>query len=433
MPRYPSTAASAETLSDRVFSRLAAKAREHDGPVHLLHVGDTWMQPFEPSRAEAQRASESPRLHNYAPVQGDPALLDAIEAHLVRRGECLIDRAQIQVVSGATAGLSVVAEALLEPGDEVLLPAPYWPLIRGIFAKRGARPVEVPFFDQVEREGFDVEAALEAAVTERTAGIYVNTPHNPTGHVLSDAALAAIARVAERHDLWVFSDEVYEELHLDGAARPPVWGRADFQRRTIAVHSVSKAYGLAGARVGWAHGPPEAMEVIRAVQTFSTYCASTPMQRGAAAALRDGGEWLAAARESYRSAAHATTEALGLPPVAGGTFVFFDVAAKLAPGEDVLDLLERCLEAGVLLTPGAACGGDEEGGLTCTDTSGLEPAQAALRGQKNYTDSSPNPEQTCSLCRFYQASNAATSCGTCRVVQGPIHPDGYCDLFAANG
>ncbi len=358
MPRFPRTAASAEGLSDRVFSRLAARAKEHPGPIFPLHVGDTWMGPIEAARAEAQRTALVPRLHNYAPVQGEPALLDAVGEHLRRRGECLVDRECVQVVSGATAGLSVVAEALLDPGDEVIVPAPFWPLIRGIVSKRGARAVEVPFFDRAKDGAFDAEAALEAAVTKRTAAIYVNTPHNPTGTILPDRVIAQIAKVAERHDLWIFADEVYEELYFGGAQPAPVWARADYQLRTIAVHSMSKGYGLAGSRVGWAHGPYDAMQAIRGVQTFSTYCAPRPLQLGAARALREGAEWLRAARRAYEDAAEATARALGIEKPDGGTFVFFDVTRRLRDGEDVLGLLERCLAAGVLLTPGAASGKD---------------------------------------------------------------------------
>ncbi|HJL14645.1 MAG TPA: pyridoxal phosphate-dependent aminotransferase [Sandaracinaceae bacterium LLY-WYZ-13_1] len=358
MPRFPDTAQSAQGLSPKVFSRLAAKAQDRPDRIYPLHVGDTWMEPLEAARAESQRTAEHPRLHNYAPVHGEPALLEAIEAHLERRGDCLVDRDNLQVTSGATAGLSVVAEALFDPGDEVLLPAPYWPLIRGIIAKRGATPVEVPFFDRVWDEGFEAEAALEAAVTERTVAVYVNTPHNPTGTVLPDDVVAAIGRVAERHDLWIVSDEVYEDLYFGGLPPEPVWARADYQRRCVAAHSVSKAYGLAGARVGWVHGPHEAMATIRGVQTFSTYCAPRPMQLGAARALNEGEAWLADARRSYRDAAARTASALGLREPQGGTFVFFDVSHRIGDDETVIDVLERCLDAGVLLTPGAASGRD---------------------------------------------------------------------------
>jgi N-succinyldiaminopimelate aminotransferase len=379
MPRFPKTAEHARGLSDRVFSKLASRAAKMPGPIYPLHVGDTWLEPFEAARAEAQRAS---RIHTYSPVQGEPELLSAITAHLQKRGDCLIDRECLQVTSGATAGLSVVSEALLEPGDEVLLPSPFWPLIRGILQKRGTRPVEIPFYTRLNEPGFDAEKLLEAAITPRTAAVYVNSPHNPTGAMLSDEVLAAIARVAERHDLWILCDEVYEEVYFYGPP-PPTWQRADFQRRSVAVHSMSKAFGLAGARVGWAHGPHEAMEVIRGVQTFSTYCASRPMQLGAARALAEGSAWLDRARNLYCQAAIRTADALGIEAPAGGTFAFVDVGKHLREGEDTLGFLERCLEAGVLLTPGSASGKDYERWVrvcfTCIPPEELDKALVRLR------------------------------------------------------
>jgi len=382
MPRFPRVARSAEHLSDRVFSRLAALAKERGGAVHPLHVGDTYLEPLPAAMAEAQRTAEQPRLHTYAPVQGEPILLDAIERHLLRRAGVVVPREQIQVVSGATAGLSVVVEALLDPGDEVILPSPYWPLIRGIIDKRGCTPVEVPLFHRAADPALELEALLEAAVTPRTAAIYLNSPHNPTGAVLSEAQLSAFARVAARHDLWVLSDEVYELLAFDGPP-PPTWARPDLRGRAVAVHSLSKAFGLAGARVGFAHGPPEAMGAVRGVQTYATYCAPRPMQRGAARALDEGDAWLAGALAAYEDAARRAADALGVPRPAAGTFLHVDVRPHRRAGEDTMGFLLRCLDAGVLLTPGASTGKDFEGFVrlcfTCVPPSQLDDALARLR------------------------------------------------------
>ena len=384
MPRFPTVARTSEGLSDRVFSRLAEKARQRGGRIFPLHVGDTWLEPLPAARAEMQRTEDTPRLHNYAPVQGEARLLDAIERHLDRRSGLRVDRSRIQVMSGATAGLGVVVDALLDAGDEVLLPAPFWPLIRGTVKRRGARAIEVPFFDRLADPTFDPEAALEARVTPRTVALYVNSPHNPTGAILGARALDAILRVAERHDLWIFSDEVYEELYFGERAPEPVWARPAWQKRSVVVHSMSKAYGIAGSRVGWAHGPAEAMEAIRGVQTFSTYCAPRPMQLGAARALEEGGEWIANVRRVYAEAAKRTADALGVPMPEGGTFLFFDTRAHWQDEhEGALTFLERCLEHGVLLTPGSASGTDYEDWArvcyTVVSPAELDEALVALR------------------------------------------------------
>jgi N-succinyldiaminopimelate aminotransferase len=340
-----------------VYSGLAERAKRLGGPIYPLHVGDTWLEPLPSARAEAQRTADHPRLHNYAAVQGEPHLLDAIRRRLARRHGAEVDGEAIQVMPGATTGLAVAVAALLEPGDELILPSPFWPLIRGIVQSRGCVPVEVPFFTRVGEDGFDAEEALERAVTARTAALYVNSPHNPTGAVLSREVVAAIARVAARHDLWVIADEAYEDL-VYGPAPIPLWREPALAERTIAMHTLSKSYALAGARVGYAHGPPEAMQAIRGAQVFLAYCAAKPMQLAAAHALDEGDEWLAGTRATYAEAAVQVGAALGIPAPPAGTFAFFDAAPHFRPGEELPGFLERCLDAGVLLTPGAAVGRD---------------------------------------------------------------------------
>lgn len=360
MPRPPQTSAATSSLSDRVYGALLDEARRRPGPVHLLNVGDTYLEPLPAARAEAQLAAEHPRLHNYAPVQGEPALLDAILERVRRVHGVALERQNLQVMSGATGGFTVVATALLEPGDEVLLLSPFWPLIRGIVESRSARAAEVPFYTRLGEPGFDAEALLESAITPRTVAVYVNTPNNPTGRVLPSEVEDAIARVVTRRNLWLWCDEAYEELWY-GEARPKaLWARDDLRERAIACHTLSKSHALAGARIGYTHGPASAMPAIRGAQTFLTYCAPRPLQLGGARALGEGDAWVEATRRLYAETGRRAARALGLPPPEGGTFFFFDASRCFRAGEDIQGFLRRCLDAGVLLTPGAASGKDYE-------------------------------------------------------------------------
>jgi N-succinyldiaminopimelate aminotransferase len=262
--------------------------------------------------------------------------------------------------------------------------APYWPLIRGILASRGAVPVEVPFFDRLGRPGFDPEAAIARAVGPRTTGIYVNTPNNPTGRVLPADVVAAIARLARRHGLWVLSDDVYEDLcYVE--RHPPIWAHPELRDRTVATHSFSKAYALAGARVGFTHGPSAVMKAVRGVQTFLTYCAARAFQHAAVRALREGDGWLAEARRTYADAGRRAAAALGVPPPQAGSFLFLDAAPFFRPGESLPGFLERCLdEAGVLVTPGTAAGAAYGTHVrlcyTAVPPAELDAALASLRG-----------------------------------------------------
>jgi N-succinyldiaminopimelate aminotransferase len=342
-----------------VYSDLEQRALAKHEQIYRLHVGDTYRDPVPVAMAEHQLSSSHPGLHKYAPVQGEPGLIDAFLEYVEHRHGETLDRELVQVMSGATAGLSVVCQVLLEPGDEVLLPSPFWPLSRGIISTKGAVPVEVPFYTKLDEAGFDVEAVLEDAVTDRTVALYVNTPNNPTGRVLSKATIDAMLRVAKRHDLWVLCDEAYEEIYFDSEPPDAVWKRADMRDRAIAFHTLSKTYGFAGSRVGLTHGPPSVMGAVRGMQTFQTYCAPHPMQFGAAEALRQGSQWIEESRAVYRDAGYEAADALGVARPAGGTFLFMDMSEQLDPGDtDCAAFLERCADAGVLLTPGRSCGAD---------------------------------------------------------------------------
>lgn len=363
MPRFPHVSDTTSTIIVRAFGslqdRISSRLQHEDKVLHPLHVGDTWLEPFPAAMAEAQHTSAQAGLHKYPPPQGMPELIDAIVARIGRLTGVQRTSDQVQVMSGATVGLGCVVRAVVDAGDEVLLPAPFWPLIRGIIASRGATPVQVPFWDRLGDPTFDVEAALEAAVTERTVAIYINSPHNPTGAVLAGEQAAAVARVATRHGLWLFTDEVYEDIWFTAERPTPFWTRPDVIDRAIVTHSMSKAFGLAGARVGYTHGPADVMRIVRGVQLFTVYSAAKPMQLGAAAALRDGQTWQDDCRRRYDAQRKLTAEALGLPAPAGGTFLFFDVSRWLPDGAtDALPFMERCLDEGVLLCPGSACGAD---------------------------------------------------------------------------
>jgi N-succinyldiaminopimelate aminotransferase len=381
VPRFPNVSEHAHSVSHRVYSDLEQRALAKNEQVYRLHIGDTYRDPVAVARAERQLSGEHPGLHKYAPVHGEPSLIDAFIDYVQRRHGETLDRELIQVMSGATAGLIVVCQVLLEPGDEVLLPSPFWPLSRGIIATKGAVPVQVPFYTRLEDPGFDAEAVLESAVTDRSVALYINTPNNPSGRVLSNAAIDAMMRVAKRHDLWVLCDEAYEEIYFDREPPDAAWKRADVRERAIAFHTLSKTYGLAGARVGFTHGPESIMTAVAGMQTFHTYCAPRPMQFGAIEALNHGGAWVEQSRALYRDAGYEAADALGVPRPEGGTFLFVDVSSHLVPSDaDCVAFLERCADAGVLVTPGRSCGADYAKWVRLCFTS-VPPAQlaAALR------------------------------------------------------
>ena len=245
--------------------------------------------------------------------------------------------------------------AILEPGDEVLVLAPFWPLIRGIVQAFGGKPVEVPFFDRVDSASDAVEAVREH-IGERTVALYVSTPSNPTGHVLPSGWLEALAEWAADEGLWLLSDEVYEDYVYRGEHVSVGRFAPD---RTITAFSFSKAYGMAGNRTGYLVAPAAAIDQALKISTHTAYAAPTSGQVAALSALRDGRAWVEHARQLYREAGEATAGILGHPSPEGSTFHFVDVSRALDE-RGMLGFLEDCVDDGVALAPGSSCGRDYE-------------------------------------------------------------------------
>ena len=373
MPRFPAIAPSAQALAGAVYSALAERLAAFPGETYPLHVGDTWRDPPLGCRMEDLRAADHPGLHAYAPVEGHPRLLDAIVTRQRERVGVPTERAQVLVTAGATGALGAVVGATIAPGEEVLCLAPYWPLIAGIVRQYHGVPVPVPFHGGA-RGPAEAVAAVAARRSERSAALYLGTPNNPTGEVIPPATLAALCAWATAEGLWIYADEVYEDYVYRGEH---AYCRALAPERTLAAHSFSKAYGMAGNRCGYVVGPPEVIAHARRIAAHTFYSTPTASQIAAARVLEGAGDaWLAESRDRYRAVGDAAAARLGVPSPEGGTFLFLDVAEHL--GERGLPgLLERCVERGLLVAPGPSFGPYPAHLRLCFTA--VEPARA-LRG-----------------------------------------------------
>ncbi len=349
MPSFPGFAPAIENLRSSVYAGAAPKSGVAPVP---LHIGDTWMEPPEGCRMEDLTVAEHPGMHRYTPVPGLPALRDRIAKLQTQKTGVRTEREQVLVTAGATAGLAAAAAALVGPGEELLLAAPYWPLIAGAVRSFHAEPVAAPLMTEATTAD-EAVACFERCRTERTVAVYWNTPHNPTGRVMPREWLVALTDWARRHELWILSDEAYEDYVYQGRHVP---ARSLAPERTIAAHSFSKAYGMTGNRCGYLVGPAAAIEAIERITTNLHYSACTASQLAALNALDGpGSAWVREARPRYAELGRMAAEALGLAPPEGSTFLFPDVSAALdergLPG-----LLTDLAEAGVLVAPGPTFG-----------------------------------------------------------------------------
>lgn len=232
----------------------------------------------------AVEACRDPRNHRYTPAGGLPELKEAIAAKTLRDSGYAVDASQVLVTNGGKQAIYEAFAAILDPGDEVVVPAPYWTTYPESIQLAGGVPVEVV---TDETTGYKVSVEqLEAARTENTKVVLFVSPSNPTGAVYTRAEAEAIGRWAVEHGLWVLTDEIYEHL---------VYGDAEFVSlpallpeladRTIVVNGVAKTYAMTGWRVGWVIGPKDVVKAATNLQSHATSNVSNVAQRAALAAV----------------------------------------------------------------------------------------------------------------------------------------------------
>ena len=356
----PALARDLAQLRASVFADLAPAiaARKAAGlALAPLHIGDT-------HRAAAATLDALPSWgrdassYAYGPLGGVPALRERLADRVARERGVPTTASEVLATVGATHALACTVRACVEPGDEVIVLAPYWPLSVGVIRSAGAVPVEVPFSTEVAAHGFAVALeAVRAAIGPRTRALYFASPNNPCGTVYARAEIAALVALAAAHDLWVFADEVYADYAYDA---PFLTAAALGEERVLTIGSFSKSHGLAGARIGFVRAASALLEAIGKVATHTAFHPSLHAQGLAFAALADE-RWVHEARAGYMEARAAMTETLAgarVPFVTpgGGSYVFADFSEASARAGGPNELFARFVSAGVLVCPGAACG-----------------------------------------------------------------------------
>lgn len=263
-----------------IFSEMSALAMR----TGAINLGQGFPDVDGPPSVIARAVEALRSGHNqYAPGIGVPALRQAIARHQQRHyGLDLDPDSEVVVTTGATEGIAAALLGLVDPGDEVVVLEPYYDSYVAMIQMAGG--VRRPITLRAPEFRLDVDA-LRAAVTARTRLMLVNTPHNPTGTVLTRAELQAIADVAIEHDLVVITDEVYEHLVYDEHAHVPLATLPGMFERTLTLSSAGKSYSFTGWKVGWATGPAELVGAVLAAKQWLTFTSGSPLQPAIAHAL----------------------------------------------------------------------------------------------------------------------------------------------------
>lgn len=346
--------AASESATLRLAS-VAARLRAEGREVLNLLEGEPDL-PVPPKVREVTRRALTRGETRYSDASGLLELRTAIARKLKAHNGITAAPENILVTNGAKQAVYEALQAICGPGDEVLIPSPYWVTFPEAVRLAGATPVFVP----TRAHQLDV-AAVARAVTRRTRAIIINSPNNPSGAVYPEKALRALARLAARRDFLIISDEAYEDLVYDGVAQRSV-AALGAAARTITVQTFSKSYSMTGFRVGFMAAPPEIARAVRRLHGHITGNVCTFAQHGALAALALGRGEIERRRALFqkrRDLAYAlASRSFDCAKPRGGLFVFADARRHLGgrckdSGALAAYLLEK---AGVSVVPGSACG-----------------------------------------------------------------------------
>jgi aspartate aminotransferase len=313
-------------------------------------------------------ACRDPSMHKYSPTPGLPVLREAIADKTRRDSNYVITPSQVLVTNGGKHAVYTAFLSLIDPGDEVLLPAPYWTTYPEPIRMVGGVPVTV--LSDV-RSGFRVTVdQLEAARTERTKALVFVSPSNPSGAVYPPDEVEAIGRWAARHGIWVITDEIYEHLTYDDnefASMPVVV--PELADRCLVLNGVAKTYAMTGWRVGWLIGPPDIVAGATNLQSHATSNVANVAQRAALAAVAgplDAVAEMRAAFDRRRKLMHSLLDGIEgveclMPQGAFYAYPSFEgVLGRTIGGRKVDDTLELCEvvldQAKVAMVPGEAFG-----------------------------------------------------------------------------
>ena len=356
MPKFSRRSEQIPFSPIRTMFRLADEMeRAGGGPVFRLHVGDPDFTP-PPSVIEASSDALRKGKTHYAPSVGLEELRAALAEKARRRNGLAATTEQVIVTPGSTQALFAAMEIMLGPDDEMLLPEIYWPNYVQQVLLIGARPRFYPF-----GRGFQPELdKIREQITPKTRAILINSPSNPTGAVFPDSTLRALYDLAVERDLWILSDEAYEDYIFGGAHHSPGSFESDLpeeKRRVFTLYTFSKSYAMTGLRVGYIVAPStRAGNMLRKVQEPLVASGGTPIQWGALAALSANDAGIERMRDIYRrrrDLAVSILEPAGLADYEpeGAFYIMADVSSTGLTGDEfALRLLE---EGRVAVAPGS--------------------------------------------------------------------------------
>jgi len=349
-----------------------ARRMEKEGKTVIhLEVGEPDFDTPSHIKVAAVKALEEGMV-KYTESKGIPELRSAIASRVKEKSGCEVDVEEVIVTPGAKHAIFCAALALLEPGDEVIIPSPAWPTYKDIVQFAGGVTREVP----LSRDYSLDEEAVKEAVSGKTRLVILNSPNNPTGGVISKDEMRTVVDLAVDHGFYIMSDEIYDDLTYDGFKQTSILSFDEARDISVLIHGFSKSYAMTGWRVGYAVAPRELVNAMSKIQQNTTTCAASFAQKAALAALIEPQDCVEKMRREYDRRRRALVKALNeidgiyCPTPKGAFYVFPDISAYVKDSVAFADKLLK--EKGVCVTPGKAFGLGGEGHMRISYSASME-------------------------------------------------------------
>ena len=340
-----------------VFTRAKELEKEGRSIIHL-ELGEPDFHPAAPV-VDALRAAVANGRDRYVATRGIPTLRTAVAGYLERTRHIDVAPEQVLVAPGCKMALSLAMMALIEPGDEVLYPDPGFPIYPSFTRGLGANAVP---YSLRERSQFQPDLAeIASKITPKTRMLIFNSPNNPTGTVFSERAIAEIAGLAKKHDLWVIADEIYARILFTGEYRS-IWALPGMAERTVIIDGFSKSFAMTGWRLGYAVAPKRVIDALDMLVLNTFTCTAEFSQIAAIEALKDSTNAVPAMVQEYRRRRDLFVEKLNRIPgfrcqsPDGAFYAWVNIEDTGKPAEEVQRILLE--EVGVAAIAGAAFGSE---------------------------------------------------------------------------
>jgi len=360
LPRFPNYTKKLANIKGAVFEKFRGKMTDFGSDLVRFHIGDSYMPPVYPLPLNQTFLNMYQNFSRYGNTFGIEELRDILSIKLKEDNHLKVHLDNILMTTGATNALSSAVQSLIEPGEEILVLTPCWPIFPGIVHSAQAKLVEIPFYMNLyENAELDIKKHIELYVSDKTVAIYLNTPNNPSGKVLNKNQLEQIAEVAKLYNLWIISDEAYDGLTFDGHEHISIATLPEMFQQTVSVFTFSKIFMFAGLRLGYAVGNVEMIVNLNKIMVHQIYSSTIITQQMMIEPVKTRHQWMEKVRHHFELLRDQFVNQSGLSFMKPEAtyFIFFSIE-KYLNGREYDDVINACFEEGVSIAPGSDFGKD---------------------------------------------------------------------------